>query len=224
MQSKTRQRTRRLVTLALFAALAYVCMVLFHIKVSFLTFDAKDAFLTVAGMCFGPAAAGCLSLMVALLEFLTVSDTGVYGLLMNFVASAAFSVPAAWIYRRAKTMKGAIGGLLCGVFSMTLVMMLMNLLITPYFMKCELEVVLQLIPTLLLPFNLIKAVLNAALVLVLYKPMTIGLRQVHLMEGPLTPYRFGKRSAIVLAVGFSLIVICVVLLLVVMNGHFRFGS
>ena len=224
MQNKTGQKTRRLVALALFAALAYVCVMLLHIKVSFLTFDAKDAFLTVAGMCFGPVAAAILSLLVALLEFVTISSTGLYGLLMNFVASAAFSVPASWIYKRHKTMNGAVCGLLCGVVSMTGVMMLMNLLITPYFMKCDIGTVLKMIPTLLLPFNLIKAVLNAALVLVLYKPITMGLRQVHLMEGTTVPYRFGKRSAVVLTVGLLLIVLCVVLFLMVLQGNILFGN
>ena len=60
-------------------------------------------------------------------------------------------------------------------------MMLCNLLITPIYMKVELAQVIDLIPTLLFPFNLTKAVLNAGVVLALYKPLITALRAAKLL-------------------------------------------
>ena len=51
--NKSREKIKKLVLVALFAALAYVCMFVFRIKVSFLTFDAKDAVMTVGSMFLG---------------------------------------------------------------------------------------------------------------------------------------------------------------------------
>ena len=48
-------------------------------------------------------------------------------------------------------------------------------------MKVEIDQVIQLIPTLLLPFNFTKAVLNAGVVLALYKPLVTALRAAKLL-------------------------------------------
>lgn len=165
----------------MFCALAYICMLLLHIKISFLTFDPKDAVITIGAMFFGPVSGITMSAIVAICE-LPVSDTGLYGLIMNFLSSAVFSSVAPMIYRKHRSISGAIIGLLCSVFSMTAVMMLANLLITPYYMGVSIGDVASLIPTLLLPFNLTKSVLNAALVLLLYKPVTNALRSVKLID------------------------------------------
>ena len=91
----TAERVKKLTCLALFVALAYVTMFVFRIKVGFLTFDAKDAIITVAAISFGPLSGVLISLAVALLEMVTVSDTLIYGFLMNFLSSATFSATAA---------------------------------------------------------------------------------------------------------------------------------
>ena len=64
---------------ALFCALAYATMFVFRIKVSFLTFDAKDAIITLAGLLFGPLASLVISFTVALIEMISVSDTQFWG-------------------------------------------------------------------------------------------------------------------------------------------------
>ena len=214
--------TRRMVALAMFAALAYACVFFLHIKVSFLTFDAKDAVITIAGMFFGPASAVVLSLLVALLELITISETGLYGFLMNFAGSAVFGLIASAVYRSRKTMTGAVLGLLGSVVGMTAVMLGLNLLITPLFMHTTTETVVAMIPTLLLPFNLIKAMLNASLVLVLYKPIATALRRTQLVQGalPSSSYRMNGRSIAVLVAGVLLIAASVVLFLTVLGGTF----
>ncbi len=173
---------RKLTVIAMFSALAYVSMFVFHFPVYFLTFDPKDAVITIGAMFFGPLSGILMSAVVALAELATVSDTGPYGLIMNFISSATFSFVAPLVYKYRRKLSGAVIGLLCSVLAVTSVMMVANLLITPYYMGVTVGEVLQLIPTLLLPFNLAKSLLNAGLVLLLYKPTTTALRAVKLID------------------------------------------
>ena len=83
---------KKLVGIAMFAALAYIATFIFRINVMFLTFDVKDAVITIASFIYGPIAALVMSLTVALLELITISGTGVYGFIMNFLSTATFSL------------------------------------------------------------------------------------------------------------------------------------
>ena len=167
---------------ALFVALAYISRFIFHFNVMFLTFEFKDAFLTVGGLILGPLWALGMSAATALIEFITISDTGVYGLLMNFMAAAAFSCVASLVYRYRRTLVGAVTGLALGAVALVAVMIPMNLLVTPYFMGVVVRDVVALLPKLLLPFNAVKGVMNASVVLLLYKPITRALRATGLMR------------------------------------------
>ncbi len=169
-ENKNTQRIKKLTALAVFAALAYALHFI-HIPVMFLNLDFKDVVTAIAGMYFGPISGLCLSVLVPLLEYPT-SSTAVYGLIMNILSSASFVVTASLVYRFKKTFFGAIMGLVSGVFAMVAVMMAANLLITPFYMGVSRSEVAALIPQLLLPFNAVKGVLNACLVLCFYKPVT----------------------------------------------------
>ena len=173
-----KNRVKVLTATAMFAALAYVSVVVlkFHVG-GFLTFDLKDALITVCGMYFGPIYALAISLIVPFLEFITISGTGIYGLIMNVLASVAFSVTASLLYKYKRTFLGAVLGLVGGIFAMIGIMLAANLLITPYYLHMPTEAVAQMIPTLLLPFNAVKAVINGALTLLLYKPLTNALKR-----------------------------------------------
>ena len=58
---------------------------------------------------------------------------------------------------------------------------LVNLLITPIYTGFPRAQVAGMIPTLLLPFNLVKGTINAALVLILYKPIRRALHAARLL-------------------------------------------
>lgn len=211
MTSKNKAKgIKQLAVIAMFCALSYVCMLVIKIPVQFLTLDIKDSLIILCGLLFGPVTAVAVSFIVPLLEFMTISGTGVYGLIMNVLSSLSFSLTASLIYRYKKTFYGAIVGLVSGVLAMTAVMMLANLLVTPYYMGVPTATVAALIPKLLLPFNLIKAILNAAIVLLLYKPISRILRRGGMIDG--TPDNVSKntnsktRSIVVTVVALSIIV------------------
>ena len=179
------QAIRKLVTLAMLAALAYVVMLVLRVPIMpaapFLKYDAKDVILCVAGFLYGPLEGAVLSLLVATLEMVTVGTTGPWGLLMNFLASAAFVCTASLVYRRKHTLPGAILGLACGMVMMTGSMLLWNWLVTPIYQGMPREAVVQMLAPVFLPFNLMKSGLNTVLTLLIYKPVTKALRLAKLV-------------------------------------------
>ena len=214
MKTNNTEKTKKLVTIALFCAIAYVAMN-FRINVSFLTYDLKDAFITIAALFLGPISGVAISVIVALLEFITVSDTGPYGLIMNILSSTVFAFIPAVIYKYRRKLSGAILGLTISCLCTVTVMLVANLLITPYYMNVSTEAVIALIPTLLLPFNAIKSILNASLVLLLYKPVTKALKASGLIKKTASPSRSHKSNAVTLIVlicSIILIAICLTFL------------
>ncbi len=191
---------KTLVGISMFAALAYIATFVFRINVMFLTFDVKDAVITIASFIYGPIAALVSSLLVALIEFITISGTGVYGFIMNFASSAAFSVTASLIYKHKRDFSGAIISIYSASVIMLAVMMAMNVLVTPYYMTGgNVEAVVALIPKLLLPFNVAKALMNSAVVMLLYKPVSQALKRARLVKGSFN-MRFNKQSVYLLII------------------------
>lgn len=175
--------TKKLVGIAMFAALAYGATFVFRIPVMFLTFDAKDTLITIASLMYGPVSGAVISLLAALLELITISGTGPYGFIMNFASSAAFSVTAGLIYKYKRNASGAIISFYSASIVMVTVMMLLNVFVTPYYMGVTTSTVIDMIPTLFLPFNIAKALLNSALAMMLYKPLTVAMRRAGLLKG-----------------------------------------
>ncbi len=165
-------RIKKMTATAMFCALAYACLYFIKIPVGFLTLDVKDSLIILCSLLFGPLYGLVVAVIVPFLELITISGTGGYGFIMNALSSVTFSLTAGLIYRYKKSMTGAIVGLCSGVFAVTAVMMLANLFITPYYLGGSVADVAAMIPKILLPFNLVKAILNAALVLLLYKPLS----------------------------------------------------
>ena len=228
MKEKTKisakDKVLRMVMIALFCALAFAVMPLFRINVGFLTFDVKDTIITIGGLLFGPWAAVIISAVTALLEFITIGDTGFYGLLMDFVSSASFAVVAGLVYRFRRDLVGAVISLLSAVFSMTAIMLCMNLLIVPlYTPGVTVATVAGMLPTLILPFNLTKAVLNAALVLILYKPVSVALRYARVkIAGANMKTKISadiKTNLLITLSGLALVAASLILFFVVLGGE-----
>ena len=180
-----RTNTKKWTMLAMLSAAAYAVMLLSkQIPINilgFLNFDLKDAVICIAGFLFGAVPAALISVLVSVLEMITVSATGLWGLLMNVLSTCAFACTAAFIYHKNRTMNGAVVGLISGALLMTAAMLLWNFLITPIYMGYPRQAVAELLLPIFLPFNLIKAGINAALTMLLYKPIVTALRKANLI-------------------------------------------
>jgi riboflavin transporter FmnP len=137
--------TKKITTTAMLAAIAYVVVVVGRIPVVlFLKYDPKDIIITLGGMIWGPLTSFIVSVIVLLIEMVTISENGILGCIMNIVSSCSFACTAAVIYKKKRTLKGAVTGLLAGSVAMVLVMMLWNYLIAPIYMGYPREAVAKL--------------------------------------------------------------------------------
>ena len=209
---KNRESLRKLVLMAMLAAIAYLLMVAIRIPVVlFLKYEPKDVVITIGGFLLGPMASLVISGVVSLIEMVSVSETGIIGCLMNFLSTCCFACTAALVYKKKRTITGAIFGLLTGSVLTIGVMLLWNWLITPLYMGGTREAVAAMLLPVFLPFNALKVGLNSALVLVLYKPLTTGLRKTGLL--PKTSGH-GQIKTGGYLLGFGLLVTCILFLLV----------
>lgn len=174
-------QTMRLVKLAMLVAISIVLVyfVRFPIfpAVAFLEYDPADISILIGTFAFGPAAGVLLTFLVSLIQGLTVSaGSGLYGILMHIIATGVLVLVAGSVYRKHKTRKMALVGLLLGMAAMSLMMMGANLIITPFFMGVPRNVVWGLMPF-IIGFNLIKAGINGAVTFLVYKRVAAFLRK-----------------------------------------------
>lgn len=171
--NSNRWNTRQLVTMALMCATAslfsFVQIPLIP-GVSFLTYDPSLMPAMVCGFAFGPGAGIAVGSIAAVIHGLILGEW--VGSLMNIFATAFFVLPAALLYRRMRTLKGAIAGLVISVITATAGAILVNLTIGVWFYYGSADVIIPLILPALLPFNLVKTILNALLTLVVYKAVS----------------------------------------------------
>ena len=215
--------TRAVVGIAVFSALAYVvalvCQVIPPVQ-GFLSLDFKDAVIAMASFIYGPIAAVMISLIAALLELVTISSTMWYGFIMNFASSATFSLVATLIYRKFKSLNGALISFISTIVATVSVMLLLNIFVTPLYMAqvgipLDRAGVIAMIPKVLLPFNLAKAMLSSAFAMILYKPVATAMRRIGFAVGDSKKMTFNRQSIIILAVGAALIAVAVILLLAI---------
>lgn len=203
---------KKLVLMAMLAAVAYMIVALVRIPVVlFLKYEPKDVVITIGGFLLGPMASFIISALVSLLEMVSFSETGPIGCLMNLLSTCCFACTAAFIYKKQHSLKGAVTGLLTGGVFMVGIMLLWNWLITPLYLGVERTAVEAMLLPAFLPFNLLKAGLNTALTLCLYKPLVTALRKTGLVEAGIKKGR-SKIGIYIFAAG--LLLTCILLLLV----------
>jgi riboflavin transporter FmnP len=212
-------KLRTMTTVAMLCAITYVFMYVSKIippLEGFLQYDAKDVVITIGGFVFGPAYALIISVIVAFLELITVSHTGPIGLLMNIISTASFSCVASFIYFRKKTLSGAFLSLVTATLTLTAVMLLWNYFITPLYMNVPRNVIKTMLPTVFLPFNLLKGIINSGFILFMYRPIVLALKKMGLVER-----REGDKLSSIFSVTFFIGIIIVLIfipVILVMTG------
>lgn len=190
--------TKRITGAAIFAALAFVVTMLTRwIKIAgFLSLDFKDAIITIASFVYGPLTSVAITVVVAGIEFF-FSETGWYGLLMNIASSTTFALVASFIYSRKRNINSALIGLFSAVFATVAVMLALNVLITPLYFGMPRQAVVDMLPTVILPFNVAKTLMNSAIIMLLYKPIVMALRRAKLIKGEVGRLTFNRTSLII---------------------------
>ena len=166
-----RWSTRRIAVYALFVALSMaVSFIEFPLipGVPWLKYDPSGIVCLVAGFAYGPAAA----VLVSVLGFVPHVFADPWGSLMAIAVALAMSVPAALIYRRLRTRRGALIGIITGAVVALVVAIIGNLLVTPIYADMTVEQVAAMIVPALLPFNLAKLAVHGVVTFLIYKPIS----------------------------------------------------
>ena len=112
-RSNSANDVRTIACTGILCAVAYVLMYLSKTifagmsVAGFLKFDLKDVIIAIGGFLFGPLNVLCTSLIVSLIEMITVSSTGPWGLLMNVISTCI---------RRTAPSSGRFSGWSSGVY------------------------------------------------------------------------------------------------------------
>lgn len=180
---------KKITITAMFIALSYVLTFVFHHLqlapfpgVSFLTYDPKDILICIAGFILGPWYALGISVGVSFIEMITISNTGIYGFIMNIVSTCAFVIPACVVYKSKKSFVGALLSLAVGFVSSVAVMAIWNIIITPIYMSIDREILIKNFLLYIVLFNVMKTGLNVAAILLFYKPIISALRATKLIQ------------------------------------------
>lgn len=166
-----RWSTRRIAVYALFVALSMaVSFIEFPLipGVPWLKYDPSGIVCLVAGFAYGPAAA----VLVSVLGFVPHVFADPWGSLMAIAVALAMSVPAALVYRRLRTRRGALIGIIAGAVVALAVAIIGNLLVTPIYADMTVEQVAAMIVPALLPFNLAKLAVHGVVTFLIYKPIS----------------------------------------------------
>jgi len=171
----------KLVKLALLSALSILLMMVIRFPIipsaPFLEYEPGDVPALIGAFLYGPGAGLLITAVVSLIQAITVSaGSGWIGAIMHMVATGTMVLVAGFIYQRMHTFKGAVIALLAGSVGMTLVMIPLNLFFTTRFLGVPVEAVKAMIVPVIIPFNLIKAVGNSALTVLVYKSVAKILR------------------------------------------------
>ncbi len=170
--------TKRIAVTALFCAVAAIATLFLEFPilpgVTFLKYDPSAIVALVAGFAFGPGTGAVVSILPYLVHLATQS--GLYGSFMAIVATLSLVLPAALIYQRMTSFKGALIGMGVGALVCLTCCIAANLVITPLYMGAPRETVVAMIVPALLPFNVIKIAINCVVTALVYKPLSKALQ------------------------------------------------
>ena len=194
MSLKQRTNTKVIAKVGVLAAVATLLMLLdfpLWFAPNFYKLDFSEVPVLLGAFALGPAAGAMIELVKILLNFvLNGTDTGGVGEFANFLIGCAFIVPAGFMYKRNKTFKNAILGLIVGTLTLTVAGAFLNYyLLLPLFsniygypiqafidMGNVINPAITDLKTLVLyavvPFNILKGAMVSVMVLMIYKKLS----------------------------------------------------
>lgn len=199
---KRSTNVRAMVQIAMLAAIAAVLMLVDFpmpfIAPSFYQMDFSEVPVLVGAFAMGPLAGAAIELIKILLNFvMNGTATAGVGELANFLMGCALVVPAGFIYRKSKTKKNAMIGMLVGIVCMAAASCVLNgALLLPAYGKAFgmpteafVEMGAAIIPAItniftfclfcVVPFNVIKGIVVSVVTLLLYKHISRLLKGNH---------------------------------------------
>ena len=194
VRGSTRGQVRKLTVTAMLSAVAFVLMFLdFPIPMimpSFVKMDFSDLPELLGAFALGPMYGVLISLIKNLVHLLLAGSTGGVGELCNFLFGAVFAWVAGFIYQRHKSRRTAVIGAVVGAVAMAVISVPLNSFLTyPAYVVIygmPLDAIIGMYQAILpsvgglleclvifnLPWTLAKGLLDAALCMLIYKPLS----------------------------------------------------
>lgn len=167
---------RKLTVSAMLIGLSVVLVYFIHFPLipsaPFLEYDCADIPILIGSFALGPVYGIAILFCASLLQALTVSAaSGWIGFLMHFIASSVLILVPSLIYRKFKTQKSMIIGMILGIIGMTAVMIPLNLIFTGLFLGQGTQTVVKLLIPAIIPFNLLKGTINSVVAFSVFIPI-----------------------------------------------------
>lgn len=200
--SNTSAKTRTLVEIAMLGAVAAILMYL-EFPLPFITppfyeIDLSEIPVLIGAFSLGPVAGACIELIKVLLKLLLKgTSTAFVGDIANFFIGCSFIIPAALIYKKHKTKKNALVGMVVGTVFMAVVGCFLNayVLLPTYSVAfgMPMDVIIDMgnqvnshinnvatfVVIAVAPFNLIKGFIVSLITFLLYKHISPILKGNH---------------------------------------------
>lgn len=165
--------TKKITTCGLLAAISVVLVIFIHFPIfpaaAYLEYDPADIPIYIATFALGPLYGFIITTVVSVVQGLTVSaSSGIWGIIMHILSTGSFVMVSGFYYKRLKTKKNAAIALALGTITVTIVMALLNIIVTPIYTKMPVSAILPLIIPIIIPFNLIKAATNSIATYLIY--------------------------------------------------------
>ncbi len=168
-----RFNTLLLTQTAIFSAISICLVALIRVPiipiVPFLEYDMADVPILIATMMMSIKSGLIILFIVSALQSFLIGGSGWVGFLMHFIASASLIIIVGLFYKKDKSVKSEIIGMVLGCIAMTLIMIPMNYIFTVNFWGMPKEVLDTLIIPGIIPFNLIKSGLNCLISFILFR-------------------------------------------------------
>lgn len=169
---KSGLETKQLVILALFIALStllsFVELPIFP-AAPWLKYDPSACIALLAGYAFGPLSGIIVGAVSAFIHGLIMGDP--WGSIMSIVHVLCWVIPAACIFKAKKSRGWVVLALVVSAIVALAATIGANLLITPIYAGMTYEAVAALVVPVLIPFNLLKIIINSVLIFLLYAPI-----------------------------------------------------
>lgn len=198
---KNKLTTRMITQIGMLGAIATVLM-LFEIPLpfapSFYEIDFSEVPVLIGCFSMGPMAGALIELVKIILNFvINGTTTAGVGEVANYVIGISFCLPAAILYKKMKTKRGAVVGLAVGTIFMTVLGCFVNayILLPTYAAAFKMPIdalvgmgtavnanitsLFTFVMFAVAPFNLLKGVMDSVIVLAIYKKISPILKSHH---------------------------------------------
>lgn len=205
--------TKKITTVGILCAMAMIINLLISFPMvpaaSFLRYDPKDIVIIIGGYIYGPMTVVVMSAITSILEIMLKGGTWI-DVLMNMISTCTFGCMACYVYKKMPSRKGAIIGLAAGTVLCVISMLIWNYIVTPIYYQMPRSAVVAILLPGILPFNVLKCVMNAVVTMLLYKPLVGAFRHSGLVESSKHVYQTSKGFILISA--FILVtIICIIL-------------